>query len=73
MLHRPISLGCQPNGFITFDDEKGKHGIVAYDRKLTDKELSDFEMQVWNTDKENEIKNAKELNKTKHQEKEMEI
>ncbi|WP_010529474.1 LPD25 domain-containing protein [Lentibacillus jeotgali] len=48
MCKRPVSLGCQPKGFIEFDDDKGKHGIVAYDRGLTDKELNVFEMKEWN-------------------------
>src|SRR5699024_1380773 len=45
MHQRPVSLGCQPSGFIEFDDDKGKHGIVAYDRKLFDKELKEYEMK----------------------------
>lgn len=48
MLSRPLGIGCQPKGFKEYDESKGNWGIVAYDRKLTDKELSDYEMQEWN-------------------------
>jgi len=47
MCQRPVSLGCQPKGFIEFDDDKGEHGIVGYDRELTDNELKGFEMKEW--------------------------
>jgi len=47
MKARPVSIGCQPDGFIEFDDDKGRNGIVAYDRPLTDKELDEFEMGAW--------------------------
>lgn len=48
MLKRPISPGAQPKGFVAFNEEKGKWGIVKYDRELTQKELDDFEMKKWN-------------------------
>src|SRR5699024_7341879 len=44
---RPVSWGCQPKEFVEFDDDEGKHGIVAYNRELTDKELNDFDMKEW--------------------------
>lgn len=47
MKARPVSIGCQPDGFIEFDDDQGSNGIVAYDRPLTDKELDEFEMSAW--------------------------
>lgn len=47
MLKRPISIGCQPIGFIDTDESKGAWGIVAYDRELTKQELDEFEMRVW--------------------------
>ncbi|WP_200411866.1 MULTISPECIES: LPD25 domain-containing protein [Virgibacillus] len=52
MRQRPVSLGCQPKGFVEFDDDEGKHGIVAYNRELTDKELNDFDMKEWSFKKE---------------------
>ncbi|ASK61349.1 hypothetical protein CFK37_03755 [Virgibacillus phasianinus] len=55
MQHRPVSLGCQPSGFSDFDDDKGKYGIVAYDRGLTDKELNDFELKKWDVEKQNKV------------------
>jgi len=61
MCRRPVSLGCQPKGFVEFDDDKGKQGIVAYDRELSYKELSDFEMQEWVVQKEKKVnKNYKQ-------------
>lgn len=71
MLHRPVSLGCQPKGFVDFIEDKGNHGIVAYEKELTDKELSDFEMQEWDIDQEKEKQQTNEL--TKRQEQEMEL
>lgn len=55
MCKRPVSLGCQPNGFVEFDDDKGKQGIVAYDRNLTAKELKDFDIKEWEVTKEKKI------------------
>lgn len=51
MVKRPISIGSQPKGFVVFDEDKGRHGIVAYNNELTDKELSDYEMQPWEENK----------------------
>lgn len=48
MLHRPIGIGCQPKGFVATDHSKGNYGLVAYERKLTKKELEEFEMKEWN-------------------------
>lgn len=43
---RGFSLGCQPNGFVKHDPEKGGNfGAIAYDRKLSAQEISDFELQ----------------------------
>lgn len=56
MKARPFSIGCQPmEGFmasdafkllkIDLDDVSMKyHDILLYDRKLTDKELYDYEL-----------------------------
>lgn len=49
MVKRPVDLGCQPTGFVAVDHKKGRWGIVAYERKLTQKELDDFDMRVWET------------------------
>src|SRR5699024_3238076 len=68
MRQRPVSLGCQPKGFVEFDDDKGKYGIVAYDRVLTDKELHDCEMKEWNLkqDKEKEKEQIQKLEMEDH-------
>lgn len=52
---RGFSLGCQPDGFMEHDDSIGKHGAVAYDRELTEKEISDYEL--------NPMKKAKKKHK----------
>lgn len=44
-LFRGFSIGCQPKGFIGRKDEYGRFGAIAYDRALTDKELSDYELK----------------------------
>ncbi|GGK00695.1 hypothetical protein GCM10007063_23750 [Lentibacillus kapialis] len=63
----PKQTTDQPRGFVEFDDDEGKHGIVAYDRALTDKELSDFEMKELN------LKQDKEKDKEQIQKLDMEI
>lgn len=47
MIKRPISIGCQPKGFIEVNHLHGAWGIVAYDRELTDDELMEYEMSIW--------------------------
>lgn len=59
MWKRPVDIGCQPKGFIDFDNDKGRHGVVAYDRPLTEKELHDYDMKVWSGGEER--KQEKEL------------
>lgn len=47
MRLRGFSPGCQPmTGFVErMDDPKGKyHDILIYDRKLSQKELADYEL-----------------------------
>lgn len=47
MRLRGFSIGCQPmNGFAErVDDDTGKyHDILLYDRKLTEAELRDYEL-----------------------------
>lgn len=48
LLKRPMSLGTQPKGVVEFDEEKGEWGIIAYDRELSDEELSGYELGKWN-------------------------
>ena len=47
MTSRPISPGSQPKGFVDWKEDEGRHGLVAYNRALTEKELNDFEMKEW--------------------------
>lgn len=46
MRLRGFSIDCQPrNVYKRVDDETGKyHDIIIYTRKLTDKEVSDYEL-----------------------------
>lgn len=48
MYMRPMGPGCQPKGIVEFEEGKGRWGLVAYERPLTEKELSDYEMREWN-------------------------
>lgn len=45
---RGFSLGCQPSDFMSHTDNIGRHGIVSYNRQLTNKELSDYELIPYN-------------------------
>lgn len=47
MTLRPLSPYCQPKGHIEYDDSKGHHGIIAYDRPLTIIELEEYELSKW--------------------------
>lgn len=47
MRLRPMGIGCQPKGIVEFNENKGNWGIVAYDRKLTEKELNDYDLLEW--------------------------
>ncbi|MGG3987480.1 Rho termination factor N-terminal domain-containing protein [Bacillus smithii] len=41
---RGLSPGCQPDDFIKVDHSKGRFGIIAYNRPLTQKELNEYEL-----------------------------
>ena len=47
LLFRGISPGCQPKNFIDCDHTKGKWGIVAYNRELSEKEITEYELKPW--------------------------
>jgi hypothetical protein len=36
---RGLSIGCQPDDFVSHDVQIGKFGAVAYDRELTEEEI----------------------------------
>ena len=46
MRLRGFSIGCQPmNGLLTAEDgDKKYYSYLYYERKLTDKELEDYEL-----------------------------
>lgn len=59
MRLRGFSIGCQPMKGLLFtaDDESGRyHDLLVYDRKLTDKELSDYELDYLGEGKMNPSK-----------------
>lgn len=41
---RGFSLGCQPKDFAWQDSSIGKFGAIIYERELTKKEISDYEL-----------------------------
>lgn len=47
---RGVSIGCQPNGFIYFQDtdksETGYYGFVFYARQLSNEELKKYELTL---------------------------
>ena len=47
MYMRPLGPGCQPKGIVKFVEDKGRWGLVAYDRPLTEEVLDDYEMKEW--------------------------
>lgn len=51
MRLRPVSIGTQPRGFIQVDHDKGRHGIVAYDREISDADLEYYDMIKWEEDR----------------------
>lgn len=58
MRLRGYSPGAQPDGVVTWDDEpdtwplekgKGYHSMIWYDRELTEKEMSDYDLDFLRT------------------------
>ena len=47
MVLRPLSPFCQPSNHVKYDGTQGRHGIIAYDRQLTDNELEEYELRKW--------------------------
>jgi hypothetical protein len=41
---RGFSPFCQPKGHIEVNENIGRHGIIAYDRQLTNEELDEYEL-----------------------------
>ena len=48
--HRPPSPGAVPRGFIEYlsSDKRGRYGIIAYTRILTDVEVYNYELKEVN-------------------------
>lgn len=54
MRLRGFSVGCQPmNGFVERqDDPSGKYwDVLVYNRKLTDKEIADYELDIYDIER----------------------
>lgn len=45
---RGISPGCQPEGFVDKDFHYGNYGAIAYDRKLSEEEVQEYELKEIN-------------------------
>jgi response regulator of citrate/malate metabolism len=45
---RGFSPFCQPKGHIDHKENIGRHGIIAYDRQLTEHELNEYELIPYN-------------------------
>ncbi|MDX5885012.1 hypothetical protein [Bacillus cereus group sp. BfR-BA-00999] len=43
---RGFSLGAQPKDFIVNDERIGRFGAIIYERELTKKEMSDYELDL---------------------------
>lgn len=39
-------IGCQPLGYIDYDSNYGVYGAIAYDRPLSEKEISFFDLRL---------------------------
>lgn len=44
---RGYSIGCQPKGHIKVNQDIGRHGVIAYDRELTEQEIEDYELEPY--------------------------
>lgn len=45
MRLRPVGIGCQPKGFVKFDESDRRYwNVLYYDRKLTEEEQRNFEL-----------------------------
>lgn len=49
MKFRGCSFGCQPSGFIKYEDtdkkQTGYYSILYYDRELTEEEIKKYELK----------------------------
>ena len=41
---RGFSIGCQPDDFVKFEQGKHKFETITYNRKLTEKEIFEYEL-----------------------------
>ena len=42
---RGVGLGCQPKGFLDWQNITGyKYEVITYDRELTEEEISEYEL-----------------------------
>ena len=48
---RGFSLGCQPTGFVSHNDNLDKLGTVTYNKELTDNQINDYELVPYNDNK----------------------
>ena len=53
---RGFSIGCQPKGFIKFEEGEHEFETIYYDRKLTKKEIEEYELIDLNDNSKNKYK-----------------
>ena len=46
MRLRPLGIGCQPKGFVKWDEslDGTYHNVIWYKDRLTDKQLKEYEL-----------------------------
>ena len=68
---RGFSLGCQPSGFVSHNDNLDKLGTVTYNKELTDNQINDYELVPYKNNKielnNNDIYYINESNYTDNQ------
>ena len=73
---RGFSLGCQPSGFVSHDDNLNKLGTVTYNKALTDNQINNYDLVPYKNNKielnNNDIYYINESNYTDNQKEYME-
>lgn len=47
MRLRPVGIGCQPKGFIEFDESDDRYwNVIYYDRPLSEEEIRNYDLEL---------------------------
>lgn len=46
-MKREFGPGAQPKGVVEFKDDVVEYTLIAYDRKLTNEEVNDYELKEY--------------------------